>query len=90
MSNRKGARYTISGDDFIKWSPDMAESFHVWEVMIPFGPVGKLQFRQEKFLPKEYETPEAQYEAVMDLLRGCRFSDTEYYVFCDDKLVTNL
>ena len=90
MRYKKGAVYKISANDFVKWNPDMAESFHVWVVMIPFGPVGKLKIRQEKFLPEEYETPEAQYEAVMDLLRGCRFSDTEYYVFCDEKLVTNL
>lgn len=87
---RKGNSFKICKDDFVKWSPDMANQFHVWEVMIPFGPVGKLQLRQEKFTPEEYETPEAQYEAVMDLLRGCRFSNTEYYVFCDERLVTNL
>lgn len=90
MRKTKGALSGIRKNDFVKWSPDMAESFHTWEVIVPFGQVGNLRFRQEKFLPEEYETPEAQYEAVMDLLRGCRFSDTEYYVFCDEKLVTNL
>ena len=80
----------INKSDFVKWSEKLTRTFHTWEVMIPFGQVGKLQFRQEKFLPEEYETPEAQYEALCDLLNGCRFSDTEYYVFCDDKLVIGL
>lgn len=79
----------INKDDFIKWSESMARTFHTWEVMMPTGPVGKLQFRQAKFTPEEYETPEDQYEAVCDLIRGCKFSDTEYYVFCDDKLVVD-
>ena len=79
----------INKDDFIKWSESMTRTFHVWEVMMPTGPVGKLAFRQEKFVPEEYETPEDQYEAVCDLIRGCKLSDTEYYVFCDDKLVTD-
>ena len=79
----------IDKDDFVKWSPELAETFHVWEVMIPHGELGKLAFRQEKFAPEDYETPEEQYEALCELINGCRFSDTEYYVFCDDRLVLN-
>ena len=79
----------ISKNDFIKWDESITRTFHTWEIMIPFGPVGKLQFRQEKFSPEEYETPEDQYEAVCDVIRGCRFTDTPYYVFCDNRLVTD-
>ena len=79
----------INKSDFIKWSEELTRTFHTWEVMIPFGKVGKLQFRQEKFTPEDYEAPEEQYEAVCDLINGCRFSGTEYYVFCDDKLVVD-
>ena len=79
----------INKSDFIKWSEDMTRTFHAWEVMIPCGAPGKLAFRQEKFVPEEYETPEEQYEAVTEFLNGCRFSDTEYYVFCDEKLVVD-
>ena len=77
----------IDTSDFVKWSPKMAETFHIWEVMIPCGAPGKLAFRQEKFVPEEYERPEEQYEALCDVINGCRFSNTEYYVFCDNKLV---
>lgn len=79
----------ISKNDFIslKTHPGLTEEFHVWEVIMPLGGG---RFRTCKFEPKEYEKPEHEYEALMDLLRGCRFSDTQYYVFCDDKLVTDL
>lgn len=76
-------------NDFVKYDKSMAHTFHTWEVMMPFGPKGQLRFRHEKFTPEEYETPEEQYEAVCDLIRGCKFSDSEYYVYCDDKLVVN-
>ena len=45
----------INKSDFIKWSEDMTRTFHAWEVMIPCGAPGKLDFRQEKFVPEEYE-----------------------------------
>ena len=74
---------------FVKWSDDMTRTYHLWEVVMPIGVPGKLSFRQAKFRPEEYETPEGEYEAVCDLINGCRFSDTEYYVFCDGRLVTD-
>ncbi len=80
----------ITKKDFVKWSPELTQAFHIWEVMIPIGTVGNLRFRQETFAPGDYETPEEQYEAVCDLINGCRFSETEYYVFCDNRLVVNL
>lgn len=79
----------VAKSDLIRWSPELAEEFHIWEVVIPFVQDGKLQIRQEKFMPKDYETPEDQYEEVCDVINGCRFSATEYHVFCDDRLVTN-
>lgn len=79
----------IKKDDFVKWSPELAKVFHKWDVMIPFGPVGRLQMRQTEFLPEDYDTPEDQYEALCGYINGCRFSGTEYYVFCDEKLVLN-
>lgn len=82
----------INKSDFISLSsnPNLFDAFHVWEVMIPTGPAGEMRFRQERFTREQYETPDALHEALMDFLRGCRFSDTEYYVFCDDALVTDL
>ena len=75
--------------DFIRWSPEMAQSFHHWIVAMPFGPVGALRLREEIFTAEKYETPEDQYEALCDLINGCRFSNSDYYVFCDGKLVTD-
>lgn len=80
----------ISKGDFIKYDESLWNTARVWEIMMPFGPVGKLRFRTVKFTRKEYKTAEELREAVFDLIRGCRFSDTDYYVYCDDKLVTNL
>lgn len=53
------------------------------------GKPGSLKIRSATFTPEEYPTPEDQYEAVCDLIRGCRFADCEYYVFCDGRLVVN-
>lgn len=80
----------ISFDDFIKYDESLFEENHVWEVLMPFGPVGELRFRTAKFTPGECENTEARREAVFDLIRGCRFSETDYYVFCDDRLVMGL
>lgn len=79
----------ISKDDFVKFRPEMAEEKHVWEVVMPFGTPGHLQFRQLKYTAEEYGTPQDCYEAVCDYVRGCRMCDMDYYVFCDDKLVLN-
>ena len=84
----------ISSKDFIKFSDKLTHEFHVWEFWMPFygndgqGHTG-LQMRVEKFKPEEYETPEDEYEALCDMVRGARDADMEYYVFCDDKLVLN-
>lgn len=43
--------------------------------------------RVEKFPAAEFDTLEDQEEALFDLLRGCRFSDTKYTVFKDDELI---
>ena len=80
----------ISKDDYIRFSMKLTKQFHKWEVLIPFGAEGHMRFRQEKFMPGEFETPTDQYEALCDLINGCRFSDTDYYVFCDDKMVVGL
>lgn len=83
-------RRGISSEDFIKYDESLWKADHVWEVMMPFGPVGKLRFRTVRFTPGEYETAEGLREAIFDLIRGCRFSETDYYVFCDDRLILNL
>ena len=48
--------------------------------------IGGGRYRVEKFPAEEYESEEDQLEAMLDLVRGCRFSDTEYYVFANDNL----
>ena len=76
--------------DFIKYDEKLWDTEHEWEIMVPFGAVGNLRFRTEKFKPEEYENLEQLREAVFDLIRGCRFSDSDYYVYCDDKLIVDL
>lgn len=68
---------------FVKFTPDLITEFHIWEVWMEIG--GGRQ-RIEKFMPQDYETPEDQYDAMIDLVNCCRFSDTEYNVFMDDML----
>ena len=60
--------------------------YEVWHEVAkcPAFPNG---IRRVIFPRKDYETAEAQNEAVLDLVRGCRFSDTNYYVFKDDDLL---
>ena len=55
----------------------------LYEVMMA---IGGGRYRVEKFPAEEYESEEDQLEAMLDLVRGCRFSDTEYYVFADNNL----
>ncbi len=77
----------ITKDDFMKWSPELPKAFHRWEVWILFGSAEKPQIRLTEFPAEEYDTPEEQYEALCEYINGCRFSNTEYHVFCDDKIV---
>lgn len=60
--------------------------YEVWHEVAkcPAMPNG---IRRVRFPRKDYDTAEAQHEAVLDLVRGCRYSDTKYYVFKDDKLL---
>lgn len=71
----------------VKKHPELLETLHEWEVIAFYGGIGA---RTVKFTPREYDKAEHQQEALVDYLRGCRFSDTEYGVFCDGKLVTDL
>lgn len=69
---------------FVKFNPSFVTEFHKWEVvMFPFS---DLRVRIETFTEEEFETPEDQYGATIDLVNGCRFSDTKYKVFMDDML----
>lgn len=74
-------------DGFAKWSEDMTHTFHTWEVVMPVKLQGKLKLRQATFSPEDYETAEEQYEDVCAFVNDCRFSNTDYSVFCDGKLV---
>ena len=84
----------IGKSDFVRFSDEMTRTFHHWEFWMPFngndghGHTG-LQMRVVKFEPNEYETPEDEYEALCDMVRGARDADMDYYVWCDDKLVLN-
>lgn len=60
--------------------------YHKWEVIMPIGG-GRFRIETwEKENPEGYERPEDQYNAMIDLVNGCRFSGTDYYVFMDDEL----
>lgn len=74
---------------FMRWSAALTATFHKWEVVVPLDAGGELRARTAEFSPKDYDTPEEQYEDVCDFIRGCRFSSTDYFVFCDEKLVTD-
>ena len=78
----------IDKSDFVRFRPEMADKKHKWEVIMPFGSPGHLQFRQLVYTVEEYGTPQDTYEAMHDYVRGCRFAGMDYYVFCDDGLVT--
>ena len=79
----------ISRKDFIRWSEELTRTFHTWEFWMPFNGAGGLQMRVETFKPEEYETPEDQYEALCEMVRGALDAEMDYYVFCDDRLVVN-
>lgn len=84
----------INKSDFIRFSDKLTKTFHHWEFWMPFdGNDGKghagLQMRVVKFEPDEYETPDDEFEALCDMVRGARDAGMDYYVFCDDKLVLN-
>ena len=85
---KRSNSYKIDRDDFVKFRPEMAEERHQWEFMMPFRGADGLMFRQEAFKPEDYDTPEDCYEAMCDMVRGCQMAGMDYYVFCDDKLVT--
>ena len=90
MMKKKAEQFPDLNFISIAKHPELMSTFHKWEVMTSLGSVGSLKYRTVAFPPSEYEKPEDQYEALMDYLRGCRFSDTEYYVFVDERLVTDL
>lgn len=56
---------------------------------MPFNGAGGLQMRVEKITPEEFDSPDEEYEALCELVRGARDAEMDYYVFCDDKLVLN-
>lgn len=80
----------ISKDDFMKFTPKLARRYHKWEVIIPYDASDRLLYRHLKFGKNGFETPMEQYDAVLDVIRGCLDSGSGYYVFCDDKLVVDL
>lgn len=71
---------------FEKFNPSFYNEYHKWEVMVFLDDGRILQETWEKENPEEFESPEDQYEAMIDFVRGCRFSDTEYSVFMDGEL----
>jgi len=77
----------MNKSDFVRFRPEMADEKHKWEVLMPFGSPGHLQYRQLVYTVAEYGTPQGTYEAMCDYVRGCRMCDMDYYVFCDDRLV---
>ena len=69
-----------------KFNKDFYTRFHKWEIFIPL-PDGRYRIEEfKKENPEGFETPSDQYEAMIELVNGCRFSNTEYYVFMDDYL----
>lgn len=69
-----------------KFSPEFYSKYHDWEIMAFIGEGRFLNPKWKKSNPEEYESPEDQYEAVIDFVKGCQFSDTEYSVFMDGEL----
>lgn len=65
-----------------------SEMFHDYEVVMLLDDGRFRTCKWSKNNEEGYETPDDQYEAVLDLVRGCRFSDTNYYVFKDEKLIS--
>lgn len=70
----------------VKFSPMFYNEFHDWEVMAFVRDGQMLNPKWEKSNPEEFESPEDQYEAMIDFVMGCQFSDTEYSVFMDGEL----
>lgn len=68
------------------FSEEFYSKFHKWEVVMMIGDGRFRTVTWEKENPDGYERPEDQYNAMIDLVNGCRFSDTEYAVFMDDEL----
>lgn len=69
-----------------RFSPDFYNRFHDWEVIASVGEGRFLHPKWSKDNPEEFERPEDQYEAMIDFVRGCQFSNTEYNVFMDGEL----
>ena len=78
----------ISKKDFMKWSPKLPQEYHKWEVTA--FPYNNLTAATETFEKDGDETPEELYQRAMDYVNGWRFTDTEYAVFCDGRLVVDL
>lgn len=70
----------------VKFSSRFYNEFHDWNVMAFLDDGRILNERWEKSNPEEFENAEDQYESMIDFVRGCRFSNTEYSVFMDGKL----
>ena len=78
----------IRKSDFVKWSPKLTQEYHKWEVMA--FPYENLTAVTETFTKDGDETPEELYQRAMDNVNGWRFTDTEYRVFMDGRLVVDL
>ena len=67
--------------------PELWEVTRKWAVI---ASMGGGRFMQYEYNRDDYKGAAYIKEAILDCLRNLRFSDTEYNVFADEKLVTDL